>query len=262
MSQTKNSSSDTEDAVLDAERIHVFSDQPFTDSTGAAWSIRASLETSDYCCDLYCQLTRRGQGGQETPLNGLTFCNDGAFNRAVLARLKELGYAGPDFGHAEMGMQSETTVTLETTREFAEFAHEKFGWTYAEGMQAWRKKGLRSDFMKSFSAGLRLELQVSDGSVWSTNVSHALRVFLQLKEQECENQPGLIEQVYSDPELRGNLTALKAYLCSRAPTAYPAIRHHLRLQKAASVDLVLQAMLEGALKFCREQYLEVVEEVH
>ncbi|NMM37716.1 MAG: hypothetical protein HHJ09_09385 [Glaciimonas sp.] len=45
----------------------------------------------------------------------------------VLARLRFLGYVGPDFGHGDLGLQDDKLIALEAPEEFNTFAASK-GW--------------------------------------------------------------------------------------------------------------------------------------
>ena len=45
----------------------------------------------------------------------------------ILARLRTLGYAGPDFGHGDPGLQDDKLIVLEAPEEFSHFAMGK-GW--------------------------------------------------------------------------------------------------------------------------------------
>ena len=47
--------------------------------------------------------------------------------RQILAKLRSLGYQGPDFGHGDLGLQDDKLVVLEAPEEFNEFAARK-GW--------------------------------------------------------------------------------------------------------------------------------------
>ncbi len=46
---------------------------------------------------------------------------------AILARLRGLGYVGPDFGHGDLGLQDKKLIVLEAPEEFNAFAASK-GW--------------------------------------------------------------------------------------------------------------------------------------
>ena len=46
---------------------------------------------------------------------------------AILARLRSLGYVGPDFGHGDLGLQDKKLIVLEAPEEFSAFAASK-GW--------------------------------------------------------------------------------------------------------------------------------------
>jgi hypothetical protein len=52
---------------------------------------------------------------------------DSVLIRQVLARLRSLGYAGPDFGHGDLGLQDDKLIVLEAPEEFNTFAASK-GW--------------------------------------------------------------------------------------------------------------------------------------
>ena len=45
----------------------------------------------------------------------------------ILARLRSLGYVGPDFGHGDLGLQDKKLIVLEAPEEFNAFAASK-GW--------------------------------------------------------------------------------------------------------------------------------------
>ncbi|HEY4074021.1 MAG TPA: hypothetical protein VGM52_13055 [Herbaspirillum sp.] len=53
--------------------------------------------------------------------------DDAAVVRQILAKLRGLGYQGPDFGHGDLGLQDDKIVVLEAPEEFNEFAARK-GW--------------------------------------------------------------------------------------------------------------------------------------
>jgi len=199
---------------------------------------------------LYCSISLREPGDKPPVLTGYDFCEDPAFLGTVVLRLKEAGYDGPSFGRAEQGLQELDCVVLEPTRAFADFAHKTFGWTYAEGMSEWRLGGLREEFSKSFTPCL-LKVEALDGSVWTTDLPYVLMVFEQIIDAESKGQPEFKEKVYTDPELRGNLFALKAFLADRAGTAFPLLRPYLYRQKGPTVDPVLQAFVEGSFNLTK-----------
>lgn len=45
----------------------------------------------------------------------------------LIARLRTLGYVGPDFSHSDPGLQDSKLIVLEAPEEFCEFAKKK-GW--------------------------------------------------------------------------------------------------------------------------------------
>jgi hypothetical protein len=52
---------------------------------------------------------------------------DGALLRAIVERLRALGYVGPDFGASDPALQERKCIVLEAPEEFAAFAKRK-GW--------------------------------------------------------------------------------------------------------------------------------------
>ncbi|MES2740096.1 MAG: hypothetical protein V4754_03990 [Pseudomonadota bacterium] len=52
---------------------------------------------------------------------------DKALIGQVLARLRSLGYVGPDFGHGDLGLQDKKLIVLEAPEQFNAFAASK-GW--------------------------------------------------------------------------------------------------------------------------------------
>ena len=47
--------------------------------------------------------------------------------KAIIDRLRALGYKGPDFGHSDPGLQERKLIVLEAPEEFAPFAKAR-GW--------------------------------------------------------------------------------------------------------------------------------------
>ncbi|MBY0574061.1 MAG: hypothetical protein K2P84_10300 [Undibacterium sp.] len=45
----------------------------------------------------------------------------------IMAKLRSLGYIGPDFGHSDLGLQERKLIVLEAPEEFCSFAA-KHGW--------------------------------------------------------------------------------------------------------------------------------------
>ncbi len=52
---------------------------------------------------------------------------DGVLLRAIVARLRAVGYKGPDFGLSDPGLQESRLIVLEAPEEFSSFAKSK-GW--------------------------------------------------------------------------------------------------------------------------------------
>ena len=52
---------------------------------------------------------------------------DSVLVKAIIDRLRGLGYKGPDFGHSDPGLQDRKLIVLEAPEEFAPFAKAR-GW--------------------------------------------------------------------------------------------------------------------------------------
>jgi hypothetical protein len=52
---------------------------------------------------------------------------DAVLVRAIIDRLRAVGYKGPDFGHSDPGLQESRLIVLEAPEEFAPFAKSR-GW--------------------------------------------------------------------------------------------------------------------------------------
>lgn len=60
-------------------------------------------------------------------IQGERLYQDAVLVKQVLARLRLLGYVGPDFGHGDLGLQDDKLIVLEAPEEFNVFAASK-GW--------------------------------------------------------------------------------------------------------------------------------------
>lgn len=60
-------------------------------------------------------------------IQGQRLYQDATLVGQILARLRSLGYVGPDFGHGDLGLQDDKLIVLEAPEEFNAFAASK-GW--------------------------------------------------------------------------------------------------------------------------------------
>lgn len=60
-------------------------------------------------------------------IQGKRLYQDSVLIGQILARLRVLGYVGPDFGHGDLGLQDDKLIVLEAPEEFNVFAASK-GW--------------------------------------------------------------------------------------------------------------------------------------
>ena len=56
-----------------------------------------------------------------------SLCKDKVLISQIMARLRSLGYVGPDFEHSDLGLQERKLIVLEAPEEFCDFA-KKHGW--------------------------------------------------------------------------------------------------------------------------------------
>lgn len=62
-----------------------------------------------------------------TSIQGQRLYQDNVLIGQILARLRLIGYVGPDFGHGDLGLQDDKLIVLEAPEEFNAFAESK-GW--------------------------------------------------------------------------------------------------------------------------------------
>lgn len=107
---------------MDSENVIPLSG-PFqiNDSLGQTWSVLAiRIYDEGYgIIDVYVDLD---ESMDEHPLY-----EDPVVIRQILARLRMLGYDGPDFGAGDPGLQDDRLIVLEAPEEFGYFAASK-GW--------------------------------------------------------------------------------------------------------------------------------------
>jgi hypothetical protein len=92
-----------------------------TDASGSAHDV-AGIRIFDEgygIIDVYVDFARN--------IGELHLYEDAVVIRQVLAKLRALGYQGPDFGHGDLGLQDDKVIVLEAPEEFNAFAASK-GW--------------------------------------------------------------------------------------------------------------------------------------
>lgn len=91
-----------------------------TDSTGRAHDVKAIriFDEGYGIIDIYVDFA--------APIDGGLF-RDKKLVGEIIARLRALGYVGPDFSHSDPGLQERKLIVLEAPEEFSVFAKAK-GW--------------------------------------------------------------------------------------------------------------------------------------
>lgn len=107
---------------MDSENLIQLSG-PFsvTDSSGRAWDIQGIriFDEGYAIIDVYIDFV---SSMEDEPLY-----EDALLIRQIMARLRFLGYVGPDFGAGDPGLQDDRLIVLEAPEEFGHFAARK-GW--------------------------------------------------------------------------------------------------------------------------------------
>lgn len=107
---------------MDSENVIQLSG-PFnvTDSLGRLWKLNGiRIYDEGYgIIDVYVDFV--------SSMDGEPLYEDALLIAQILARLRALGYTGPDFGPGDAGMQDDKLIVLEAPEEFGRFAASK-GW--------------------------------------------------------------------------------------------------------------------------------------
>ncbi|WP_025918121.1 hypothetical protein [Herminiimonas sp. CN] len=101
-------------------------------------------------------------------IQGERLYQDAVLIQQILARLRLLGYVGPDFGHGDLGLQDDKLIVLEAPEEFNVFAASK-GW-----------KNLAEEFTEDFTGDTEADPAGADshaGSASKTQLDALLRKF-------------------------------------------------------------------------------------
>jgi hypothetical protein len=107
---------------MDSENvIHLSGAFNVTDSSGRTWELNGIriFDEGYGIIDVYVDFV---SSMEDDPLY-----EDAVLIGQILARLRALGYVGPDFGHGDPGLQDDKLIVLEAPEEFGRFAATK-GW--------------------------------------------------------------------------------------------------------------------------------------
>lgn len=243
----------------ESKEIELLNAVRVTDSNGNEWAVRVSMDKSSYCADVRIALltvkTPQGEFDVKSHISdndspaGFELCDDSVFIREVFKHLAALGYTGPVCGRAELGMQSERQVVLETGREFEQFANEKFGWTYAGGMEEWQLTEIRKSFEASFSRHSKLELRYSDGSVWAVPGYVVLNLYEHSLRAAHQGDFASYCALLQSPELKGNEDRLRAWMGTNAAALSARMSDSLRQVKPPTVDPLMTSLCRGEFEF-------------
>jgi len=81
---------------------------------------RIEIQAQGYIPDVYVRF--------EHPVADQELCDDETVIGEIFDKLRAIGYAGPGFGRAELGMQGRDWIVLEPNKTFKAFVIHRFGW--------------------------------------------------------------------------------------------------------------------------------------
>jgi hypothetical protein len=136
---------------MDSENvIHLSGPFSVTDSSGRAWDLHGIriFDEGYGIIDVYVDFV---SSMEDEPLYEDTFLIG-----QIMSRLRALGYAGPDFGPGDHGLQDDRLIVLEAPEEFGRFAASK-GW-----------KNLAEEYAEDYDEG------ASSGDIMTDPVSQTV----------------------------------------------------------------------------------------
>jgi len=119
MDTSRSNPKTTPEFTLPADAIELLGACALPSQQGDVQVVCGYIEQRSYLPDVYVQLRQ--------PMQGPHLAADPVFLRALNEHLAALGYEGPELDRAEWGMQEDTCVVLEPSKEFRSFAKSK-GW--------------------------------------------------------------------------------------------------------------------------------------
>lgn len=237
-----------------SEQVVLFQAAEITDRDLNVWHCDAHIMKSDFCCDIYIELRKvlSATSGELVDLEkyteefqgGVVLCEDPVFLAGIHTHLQKLGYKGALLGRAEMGMQSEREVVLETGPAFQELAL-SLGWVYEGGMNEYREGQARRAFSESFPHNVRLKMALPSGERYEAPLYAVLLAYehgLKAEFPDFEQRMA----VWTKPSLQGNLPALAEWVTSRHARAFELLKPYLSLVKEADEDPRAKALAAGA----------------
>ena len=117
---------------------------------------RIELDAVSYCCDVRVHISH---GHAE-------LCDNATFLQGVNAALTAAGYSGSRLGRAELGMQEDDCIVLESPRDFERFAMTR-GWQYPDGYDSWEASSL----IQSIPFSAEVAFTASNGAVYGVSVA-------------------------------------------------------------------------------------------
>ena len=135
------------------------------DVTGRRHEVaRVDIEACSHCCDLRVHLVN----SVEDPFR---LANDAVFLASVQAQLRNVGYDGPAFGRAELGLQDDSCIVLESSVAFQRFAMTR-GWQYADGNE---EHAINELLREATPWSAVMSFRVSNGAVFGIPVERVAR---------------------------------------------------------------------------------------
>lgn len=231
------------EVIVSEDDILVFTSDKVVDSRNNLWRVVATMNKSDYCCDVDLQVASVIPEVM-THIGGVQLCRDDVFLESIHKELQALGYEGPQLDRAEMGMQERDRVVLETGSGFEQFAHDTLGWRYAGGEFEWEVSSLHRAMNRSFPHGANLRIKGYGGSIWEVPMTYVLMAFYQWLESEHGEESPRVLEILRDPALRGNVEALSSWIAANPGYAWGAMKDFAREVRSPSEQIFIDSLSE------------------
>lgn len=234
--------------VPTGDTLVLFQELDFTDKLGTLWRIkRAEMARKDYCGDLKLFAVQVNPlTNKENPFGYAgDLAEDPCALDAVNKQLKAMGYSGPELGRAELGMQEDEYFVLESPPEFLQFAHERFGWEYEEGMGVWRLDQESRLFCQSFPANASATFDGTDGSRWEIGLDALSHAFTKAVAETFKDKDEGVAYLKETP-VRGDAQALLDWAIAHAEEHWALLSNYVRQVARPQPEDQLQAFHTGA----------------
>jgi len=213
-----------------------------TDQSGCGWTVRATIPVRSERIVVILALDPHPTSGRLD-----TLVLDTVFTIAINRELGRLGYHGPALTfdrHAGTGQLTARVWDPKgkgLSREFEEFAHERFGWQPAD-MDEWRLAKTRLEFHRHYETWPMLVLKPEDGSQWEVPMPVVLDAYEKLIRHTYPMYPASLVAAFLSGEFLGNPQKIAAIVASEPDFTAPLILPHARQVRKADRNALADAL--------------------